>query len=416
MKAPRENGHAKPTPSLQSSDEDGLQSRSSVMRAVPAKPRKRLYLVIGVVALLVIVTAVTASRGGDKAVAAPRPPEVALEGSHIRFSESFAGRHRIQTVKVSETELSPVLSVTGTVRHDPRKFAAVGARSTGRIRRVYKIMGDRVKPGEILADIESADLGRAQANAEGLRAKEIVALSNLKREEQLAAARVTAAREAELAKAEHEALRAERRAAEKTVAALGAEVSGEVGILKLRSPVAGRVVMVNASQGQTIEPSDTLFEVADLSTVWVELVIFERDLNRVHAGDTVEIVAAAAKGEVVKGTLAQLSDLVDPVSRSAVGRVEVDNREGWLRPGQSTTARLHGRATGERTLTVPKSSVTFVDGKPTAFLLVSPGLVEPHAVELGPEDGERIVIRHGLRAGDSVISDGLFALKSEIFR
>lgn len=416
MKAPRENSQRKTQQAVSVTDEDGVQSRSNIVRAVPDKPRKRRYLVLGAAALVVIVGAVMALRGSDKAAAPARLPEVALDGSHIRFSESFAGRHHIESVKVAETQLSPVLSVTGTVRHDPRKFSAVGARSTGRIRRVYKIMGDRVKPGEVLADIESADLGRAQANAEGLRAKEIVALSNFKREEQLAAARVTAAREAELAKADHEALRAERRAAEKAVAALGAEVSGEVGILKLRSPIAGRVIMVKASQGQTIEPSDTLFEVADLSTVWVELVVFERDLARVHAGDAVEIVAAGAKGDTVKGSLAQLSDLVDPISRSAIGRVEVDNREGWLRPGQSTTARIHSRASGEQVLTVPKSSITFVDGKPTAFLLVSPGLVQPRPVELGADDGERVAIKQGLRAGDSVVSNGLFALKSEIFR
>jgi cobalt-zinc-cadmium efflux system membrane fusion protein len=392
------------------------QDPSSEVRWVPSKPRKLLYWLLGGVAVVGIAIVIFASRGGDKLAAPTRVPDVALEGSHIRFNESFAKRHHIESVKVAETELSPMLSATGTVRYDPRKFAAVGARSTGRIRRVYKIMGDHVKPGEVLADIESADLGRAQANAEALRAKETVALSNFKREEQLAAARVTAAREAELAKADHEALRAERRAAEKTVAALGATVSSEVGILKLRSPIAGRVIMVKASQGQTIEPADTLFEIADLSTVWVELVVFERDLQRVRAGDPVDIVASAGKSEVLKGTLAHLSDLVDPESRSAVGRVQVENGKGLLRPGQSATARIHGHTSGERSLTVPKSAITFVDGKPTAFLLVSPGLVEPHAVELGPDDGEQVAIREGLRAGDSVISDGLFALKAEIFR
>jgi cobalt-zinc-cadmium efflux system membrane fusion protein len=386
------------------------------LRYVPRKSRRGFYLLLGGGALLAIAGAVVAFRGSDKAVAPSRPPEVALEGGHIRFSEAFARRHHVEAVKVAEAELSPTLSVTGTVRYDPRKFAAIGARSTGRIRRVYKIMGDRVKPGDVLADIESADLGRAQANAEGLRAKEVVALSNAQREQHLAAARVTSAREAELAKADHDALRAERRAAEKTVAALGAHVGGEVGVLKLRSPIAGRVLMTKASQGQTIEPSDTLFEVADLSTLWVELVIFERDLNRVHAGDAVEILSASRTADMVKGTLVHVSDVVDPVSRSAIGRVDVDNRLGLLRPGQSTSARIRHRATGEHSLLVPKTSITFVDGKPTAFLLVSPGLVEPHAVDLGSDDGERVAVRQGLRAGDSVINDGLFALKAEIFR
>jgi membrane fusion protein, heavy metal efflux system len=415
MKAHRENDSSRTRTAVSSLPAEEAHPSSEV-RWVRPKPRRLLYWLIGGAAVAGIAVAAFASRGGDKVATPTRVPDVALEGAHIRFNEAFAKRHHVESVKVAESELSPMISVTGTVRYDPRKFAAVGARSTGRIRRVYRIMGDHVKPGEILADIESADLGRAQANAEALRAKEIVALSNFKREEQLAAARVTAAREAELAQADHEALRAERRAAEKTVAALGATVSSEVGILKLRSPIAGRVIMVKASQGQTIEPSDTLFEIADLSTVWVELVVFERDLQRVRAGDTVEIVASAGKGESLKGKLAHLSDLVDPVSRSAVGRVEVENGKGLLRPGQSTTARIHGHTSGERSLTVPKSSITFVDGKPTAFLVVAPGLVEPHPVELGPDDGEHVAIRQGLRAGDSVITDGLFALKAEIFR
>jgi cobalt-zinc-cadmium efflux system membrane fusion protein len=281
---------------------------------------------------------------------------------------------------------------------------------------VLKIMGDEVKAGEILADIESVDLGKAQAAAESLRARELAAKTNLEREQQLAEAKVTAMREAEAAKAEHQALRAERHAAEKAVAALGAKLDSEVGILPLRSPIAGRVIMANASRGQTVEPSDTLFEVADLSTVWVELMVFERDLDRVQQGDEVEILAAGAKGEVLRGKLAHLAHVVDPSTRSAVGRVEVDNRRGWLRPGQSTSARIRTRGLAASAVTVPKSSVTFIDGKPTVLVLAAPGMVEPRHLELGADDGEHVVVRQGLRVGESVITEGLFALKSEIFR
>jgi len=371
------------------------------------------------VAGLFAVAAITlvAKRMAEKpVVAAVHAPAVAMEGSQIRFSEEFAGRHHITSVKAADGQLSPTVQVMGTVRYDVRKFAAVGARSAGRVRRVFKIMGDQVRPGDILADIESVDLGKAQAAAEALRGREIAAQSNLDREQQLAEAKVTAMREAEAAKAEHQALRAERRAAEKSVAALGASIDSEVGIMKLRSPIAGRVISAKASQGQTVEPSDTLFEVADLSTVWVELMVFERDLDRIREGDKVEILPAAAKGALVQGTLAHVSDLVDPVTRSAVVRVDVDNRKGWLRPGQSTSARIQSHGPAESVLTIPKAGLTFVDGKPTVLLMVGPGLVEPRAVELGPDDGEKVSIRKGLRAGDSVITEGLFALKSEIFR
>ncbi len=377
--------------------------------------RRRWYIAIGGIVLAIAIVAF-ARRASDRPAVSTHAPSVAMEGGRIRFTEEFAARQHIASVKAAEAELSPTIQVLGTVRYDVRKFAAVGARSAGRVRRVLKIMGDEVKPGEVLADIESVDLGKAQAAAEALRGREIAAQSNLDREQQMALAKVTAMREAEAAKAEHQALRAERRAAEKAVVALGAGLDSEVGILKLRSPIAGRVVSAKASRGQTVEPSDTLFEVADLSTVWVELMVFERDLDRVRKGDAVEILPAAAKGAAVQGTLAHVSDLVDPATRSAVVRVDVDNRQGWLRPGQSTSARIQSRGPAERVLTIPKAALTLVDGKPTALVLVAPGLVEPRTIEIGPDDGEIVSIRQGLRSGESVITDGLFALKSEIFR
>ena len=111
-----------------------------------------------------------------------------------------------------------------------------------------------------------------------------------------------------------------------------------------------------------------------------------------------------------------MGDIVDPTTRSAVIRVDVDNRKGWLRPGQSTSARIQSRGPAERVLTIPKAAVSFIDGKPTALVQVGPGLVEPRPVDLGPDDGERVSVRQGLHAGESVITEGLFALKSEIFR
>ena len=392
-----------------------VDPRRGLPAAALRRSWRRWYLVAAIVMIAMVAVGV-ARRATTKPVATGAAPQVLMEGSRIRFTEEFATRHHVASAKVAESELSPTIQVMGTVRYDVRKFAAVGARAAGRVRRVLKIMGDQVKPGELLADIESTDLGKAQAAAESLRAKELAAETNLERERQLALAKVTAMREAEAAKAEHQALRAERRAAEKAVAAFGAKLESEVGVLPLRSPIAGRVVMAKASRGQTVEPSDTLFEVADLSTVWVELMVFERDLDRVRAGDEVEILPAAAKNESVHGTLAHVGDLVDPATRSAIARVEVDNRKGLLRPGQSTSARIKTRAPAALALTIPKASVSFIDGRPTVLALTAPGLVEPRPVELGADDGEKVVVRQGLRAGESVITEGLFALKSEIFR
>jgi cobalt-zinc-cadmium efflux system membrane fusion protein len=381
-----------------------------------ARGRTRWLALTGGAMALAAVVAYAATRPGRKPAAKALAPDVVLDGKQIRFSDAFAERHHIKSTPVTESELSPNVLALGTVRYDVRKFATVGARSAGRVRRVFKIVGDKVRPGEVLADIESVELGRAQAKAAALSAREKAAASNLQRESQLAAAKVTAAREAEIAKADYQVLRAELRAAEKEVMALGARPNSEVGIIRLTSPIKGRVIMVKASQGQTVEPSDTLFKVADLSTVWVELQVFERDLHRVHKGDPAEILPAGVKAHAVKGVVAHVGDIVNPATRSAIARVEVDNKEGWLHPGESASARISTRSPAERVLTIPKSAVTFVDGKPTALVRVAPGLVEPRALALGSEDGQRVAVNGGLALGDQVITQGLFALKAEIFR
>jgi membrane fusion protein, heavy metal efflux system len=368
-------------------------------------------------AMLLLAVVVVLLRRSSAVPAAPvATPAVVMEANRIRFTEEFATRHHVGSATAEETELAPTIQVMGTVRYDVRKFAAIGARSAGRVRRVLKIAGDTVKPGDILADIESMELGKAQASAESLRARELAAKTNLQREQQLAEAKVTAKREAEAAKAEFDALRAERLSAERAVSAMGSKIGAELGVLALRTPIAGRVLTAKASRGLTVEPSDTLFEVADLSTVWVELMVFERDLDRIREGDAVEIMPASATHTPVRGTLALVGQVIDPETRSATVRVEIDNRQGLLRPGQSTSARIHSRGPAQRVLSVPKSALTFVDSKPTVLVLASPGLVEPRAVELGPDDGERVSIRQGLRTGERVITDGLFALKSEIYR
>jgi membrane fusion protein, heavy metal efflux system len=417
MKSSLESTSERPLRRRAQADEAGAAHETAIEYPAIVRParRRRWHVLAGVTALAIVALALT-RRSAERPTATAHTPSVFMEGNRIRFSEEFSARHHVAAEKAAESELSPTIQVMGTVRYDVRKFAAVGARSAGRVRRVFKIMGDSVKPGDVLADIESVDLGKAQAAAEALLAKEIAAQSNLEREQRLAEAKVTAMREAEAAKAEHQALRAERRAAERAVAALGASPNSEVGIVKLRSPIAGRVVVAKASRGLTVEPSDTLFEIADLSTVWVELMVFERDLYRIQEGDAVEILPAGAHGASLRGTLAHVSSLVDPGTRSAVVRVDVDNREGHLRPGQSTSARIQSRAPGETVLSIPRGALTFVDGKHTALVLVAPGIVEPRSLVLGADDGEKVAIRQGLRLGESVITEGLFALKSEIFR
>lgn len=339
-----------------------------------------------------------------------------LDGELIRFSDAFAKRAGVTAEAVKPSELEPFVTVGGTLTPDPRHRAAVGARIQGRVRRVFKFIGDEVKRGENLVEIESAELGRAEAAVLAARAKEKAAEADMKRERHLAEQRVTAQRDAEFAQATYEAARAERVAAERAVEALGGTMDHDFGVLLLRSPIAGRVVASTSALGKTVDPTETLFEVAELSSLWVELHVFERELSGVHRGNAVEITSPGAHEKVIRGTVDHVGEMIDIDTRTAPVRVVVANEHRQLRPGQSVVARIRTSSSTHKTLTIPRAALTRIDGKPMVFVMHDKNTVEPRAVTTGSEDAERVAIHEGLRENERVVLGGMFALKSEIFR
>lgn len=348
--------------------------------------------------------------------AAPIRDVPRLDGKWIRYTPGFAQRSKIEFAPVAATTLAPLVSVTGTVTFDPHKVASVGARIPGRVRSVFKFEGDRVEEGTILAELESADLGQAQAKVLEARAQVEAAVANEDREKHLAEARVSSQRDYEVARATAAATKSELYAAEQRVRAFGAPPGSEIGILQLRSPIAGKVVEAKLSRGQTVEPSFTAFRVADLRSVWIELAVFERELGHMQAGDAVEISPQTNAAVVLKGTVAHVGDVIDLETRSAPIRVVVENTDLTLRPGQSVLAKIRTKTAGSSALTIPRDAVTTVDGKSTVFVENDETSVEPRTVTIGSKDAARVEILAGLAPGERIAVSGVFALKSEVFR
>jgi cobalt-zinc-cadmium efflux system membrane fusion protein len=339
-----------------------------------------------------------------------------LDGKWIRFSPEYAKRAGIEMTPVERSNLAPAVSVTGTVTFDPEKQAAVGARISGRVRQIFKLEGDTVKVGDVLAEIESAELGHAQASLVSAKAHAAAATANEKREKELAEARISSNREAELAAATAASARADLQAAEQRVRALGGVADGTPGILRLATPIAGKVIERHVSRGQSVEATYTAFRVADLSSVWVQLAVFERQLTAIHNGDPVDIYPQGDGDRKVHGNVSYVGDVIDLETRTAPVRVEVDHPEIPIRPGQSVLAKIHTAKPVASAIVVPRSAVTSVDGKPTVFVVHDATSVEPRAIQLGGQDGDRVEVINGLNEQDKIVTAGVFALKSEMFR
>ncbi|MDB4940560.1 MAG: putative Co/Zn/Cd efflux system rane fusion protein [Labilithrix sp.] len=385
----------------------------------PAAAGPRRMLVIAIVAVAVAAACVVAFlvlRKGETATAEPPRDVPTMDGKWIRYSPAFAQRAKLEFATAEAASLMPVVNVTGAVTFDPERVAAVGARISGRVRKILKFPGDPVKAGDALCEIESADLGQAQSAVLAARAHASAADANDRREKQLAEARVSAARDAELARATAESAQADLHAAEQRVRALGGDSSSEIGVLLVRSPIPGKIVESHVSRGQSVEPSATLFRVADLERLWIELAVFERELGHISAGNEVEISPQTNLAVALKGKVAHVGDVIEQETRSGDVRVVVDNPDGSLRPGQSVLAKIHTKTTPAPRILLPRDAVTSIDGKATVFVAHDATSVEPRAVVTGARDGTRVEITEGVQPGERVATGGVFALKSEIFR
>jgi cobalt-zinc-cadmium efflux system membrane fusion protein len=339
-----------------------------------------------------------------------------VDGKGVAFSRAFADRTGIKLSAVRRAPLTPVVKVVGTVDFNPRQVAAVGARIQGFVRRVMALPGDMVSVGDPLAEIESAGLGQAQADLSVARAHSKAAEMNARRESTLLKQGLTTAREAEVASATLSSQEASLQAAQQRVLALGGRRAGRLGVYILRAPLRGNVVESHISVGQSVEADLVAFRVANLDDLWIDLSVFERTIGMVRIGDLVEVTPMADVKTLIRGKVAHVSEVLDLNTRSGKVRVQVDNKNRLLRPGQSVTAVIHAATPTHESLSVPFEAITYVDGRPTVFVANGPTRVTPTPVELGVSDGRQQEILSGVREGQSVVSQGVFALKSELFR
>lgn len=338
---------------------------------------------------------------------ATAPQVVRLDTTEVRLGGIVVGR--ADTVSVGQ------LQVTGTITYDAGRVSEIGARTAGRVTVMRAALGDRVTQGQVLAVLESPDVGQLRATERQATALLGIARENYSRESGLAKQGISSRKELLLAEAELRRAEAEVRGVSERLRVLGAS-GGSGSRFVVTAPFAGVVVARQASLGEMAEPTDSLFTVADLSRLWIELDVFERDLARVRVGQPVSITVTAYPDRVFPGRIVYVGDILDPKQRTVRARVEVPNADRALKPGMFARAAISVGAGGVGMVVVPQSAVQEFKGRHVVFVPgARPGEFRPLVVEPGEAvDGDRIEIRSGLVAGSRVVVAGAFALRSEL--
>src|SRR6185369_8673115 len=271
------------------------------------------------------------SSGQVNAAMMPAPETPATPAA--RPLELTAQSREKNPVKVATAELARIagdIQVVGTVAFHEDHFAVVGPLVAGRISRLSGGVGDKVKRGQVIAEIESSDVGQARAEFVSAKARFAAADANLKRETDLAEKKISSVRERELAHAQWVTEQAGVRAAVMRLRAIGlspadideAEKHDLGGRVQMRAPISGTVIERKVTLGQAVERATDAFKIADTTHVWVSLDLYEKDLSRVHVGQEVETRTDAMPGELFRGHVAFVVPVIDQATRTAKVRLE----------------------------------------------------------------------------------------------
>jgi membrane fusion protein, heavy metal efflux system len=314
--------------------------------------------------------------------------------------------------------LATVLNLSGQVAINADRLAHVVPRVAGVVREVRKTLGDSVKAGEVLAVIDSREL--AEVKAAYLAATERVALAqaNFEREEALWKKKISAEQDYLQAKQALAEARINKRLAEQKLHALGfplgrLETSARHSLTRYEivAPFAGTIIEKHITLGEALEENATIFVVADLSTVWVDLTVYPKDLPLVELG-RVAVITATQSDLKAQGTIHYIRPLVSGETRTSRAQVVLDNPDGRWRPGLFVTAEIVSGET-EVALCVPRSALQNVKNRTVVFVQTEHGF-EPHPVELGRSDDDHVEVVAGLDPGERFVANGAFTLKAEL--
>ena len=375
----------------------------------PASGRRRatMLALFAVLAVAALLTVHVATRGNNKAAGdmadhnhgAATMTDSAMP---VMITPDRAERIGVTFAPVVLAAMSTEVRAVAQVTFDETRVEAISPKIDGWVEELYvNYTGQPVERGQPLLAIYSPSLVTAQQ--ELLLAGKLaadVADGTLEARSGAAALRESARRR--LALWDIPASAIER-----------IEQTGEVQkAIVLRSPTSGVVIEKAVLNGQRIMAGDALYRVVDLSTVWLEGEVFERDLAGVRPGQQVTATFEALPGDERHGRITYVYPTLNPETRTARVRVSLPNPGLALKPGMYATIRIRGR--GDRpVLSVPRSALLSTGARNLVFVRQTDGTLVPRAVAPGATSTERVEIIEGLAEGEMVVASATFLIDAE---
>jgi cobalt-zinc-cadmium efflux system membrane fusion protein len=347
------------------------------------------------------------------------------------IKDETTGKGLVRTAPAARMKSESFLEVTGEIQYNDNTAVHVTPRVTGIIFAVRVDVGARVKKGEVLFEMESVELGEAMAAFLKSRSLADLSRKTYERKKTLFDQKISsesALIEAQMGYEEHKSDLEQREQQLHVLGMTEAEIQelqpGEnprlSGRLPFRAPRDGVIVEKHAAVGNLIQPGDDVMLLADLSTVWVWLDIYEQDLSTILGNGSVRhpqitVETNAFPGRLFAGEINYVGAAMNEETRTVKLRASMANPETLLRPGMFCKARI-AQGRGEEVLAVAREAVLSDEGSDFVFKHLKEDYYVRCPVKIGREFFAAMEISDGLHAGETVVTEGAFLLKSDILR
>lgn len=341
-------------------------------------------------------------------------PDTSASGATVQhvvtLDDNVMSRVTFTTTDVVRLATGSPVVATASLGVDEHHYAIVDAPAPGRVVALLAHVGDHVAAGDPLVELASGDIGERRAAVAEAEAHVATLEARVARRQALSSEQLGTAGELEDAERELATARGELAQARAGLAAANAR-GGSRTTLIVRSPIAGTVLEHHAFPGEAAAQDDRLFEIADLSTLWLLAQVSEADATRITEGDLARVSFPALGGPAIELPVGLVAPRVSPESLAVEVRFDVPNTDGRLRPGMVATVVLTPASEGE-TLVVPSGAVQHTTDGWSVFVPRSEREMEVRRVARGRDLGGEVEILSGVSIGEHVVLQGAFVLRA----
>ncbi len=339
----------------------------------------------------------------------------------VKLTDEQIQRLGLKFAHAEEGSLILSLSLRGKIILHPDRLAHVFPPVAGVAKAGTKNIGNEVKRGDVVAIIESSEMADIKANFRATLSKLKLAASVLDREEKLFQEKITPQGEFLNAKNAYEEAVINVQLAKQRLKTFGIgddeiekllnDEDPDLRLYAIHAPIDGTVIMRHITQGEYIENTTMIYEIADLNTVWVEVGVFPKDIYNIRTGQVVTVVNPITQ-KTAQAKIIYVSPIISDETITAKAIAELDNSQRYWKPGTFIITTIPTERIKDQ-ITVPKTAIQGTPGKEFMFVKTAEG-IEKRNVKLGASNETQAIILTGLKKGEEYVTNQTFLLRAEL--